>query len=117
MIFSTINYIAELSGVNNTKPGSDKMRINNNDVNRIISIYNKNLRPDNSKEVKKNINDKVEISKTGKEIARYIDVAKNTDIKSNRAGEIKELIKQNKYNIDSEKLAESILKHIKERDF
>jgi flagellar biosynthesis anti-sigma factor FlgM len=91
------------------------MKINMN-VNRVINIYNNNNKNTQIKSNRQDAKDKIEISVTGKEISKYIEQANTTEIQNKRVDEIKELIQQNKYKVDSQKLAEDILKSIKERD-
>lgn len=91
------------------------MKINMN-VNRVVNIYNQNSKETQAKSRKQTTGDKVEISNTGKEIAKYIELSKDTEIRNSRVDEIRELIKDNKYSVDSEALARSIAKYIKERD-
>lgn len=91
------------------------MKINVN-PNKVISVYNNCTKVENQR---KNIcpkGDRIEISNTGKEISKYVDMAKNTETRNARVEEIKELISQGKYRVDSEKLAKSIIEHIKESD-
>jgi negative regulator of flagellin synthesis FlgM len=90
------------------------MKVSN--VGKVINVYKNNANVNKKDENKKTAGDRIEISNTGREISKYVEIAKNTEIKNNRVDEIKELIKQGKYNIDSEKLAKGILDEMKERD-
>ena len=82
-------------------------------VNKIINVYNNSTKncSQGTKAVQKG--DRIEISTTSKEISKYIEMSKNTEIKNQRVDEIKELLKEGKYKVDSDKLAKSILEHIK----
>lgn len=91
------------------------MKINMN-VNSIINIYNKNSKTDIVKKNKQNTNDSVEISKEGREISKYVELVKNTEIKTEKVDEIKKLISENRYKVDTQKLVKSILEHMKESD-
>lgn len=86
------------------------------EINKVINIYNQNSKNTKVNSKTHNFKDEIQISKEGREISKYIEIANNTELKSTRADEIKALIEQNKYNVDTKKLAESILKHIKDSD-
>lgn len=91
------------------------MKIDMN-INRVISIYSKNLNISKKSENKTSLNDCIEISKEGRELQKYIDIVKNTEIKNGRVDEIKRLIDDGKYNVNAEELAKSIMESIKESD-
>lgn len=85
-------------------------------VNKVINTYNQSSKV-NKTNVKKNDNrDKIDISNESREISKYIEAANNTEIKNQRIDEIQRLIKQNKYEVDTEKLTRSILNSIKDSD-
>jgi flagellar biosynthesis anti-sigma factor FlgM len=85
-------------------------------VNKAINAYNQGTKV-NTASVKKNENrDKIDISNEGREFLKYIDAANSTEINNKRVEEIQALLKQNKYEVDSEKLARSILNTIKDSD-
>jgi negative regulator of flagellin synthesis FlgM len=86
------------------------------DAGRILNIYKQNTNINKNNNAKKSVGDRIEISKEVREIAKYIEVAKNTEIKNKRVDEIKEQISKGIYKVDSEKLAKSILNSMKERD-
>lgn len=85
-------------------------------VNRVINSYKQNTNVNQVNKVKKDKGDKIDISNESIEIRKYIESAENIEIKNQRADEIKALIAQNKYKVDTDKLAKSILKHMKESD-
>lgn len=87
------------------------------EINKVINTYNQNSKASRVSNKPQTFKDKIDISFEGREISKYIEIANNTEIKNKRVDEIKSLIEQNKYEVDSKKLAESILKHIKESDF
>ncbi|QCX32377.1 flagellar biosynthesis anti-sigma factor FlgM [Caloramator sp. E03] len=91
------------------------MKIDMN-INRVINIYSKNLNISKTNENKISLNDCIEISKEGRELQKYIDLAKNTEIKNGRVDEIKRLIDEGNYNFNAEELAKSIMEYIKECD-
>lgn len=86
------------------------------EINKVISTYNQNSKTARVNNKKHDFKDKIDISEEGREISRYIEIANNTELKNKRVDEIKSLIDQNKYTVDSKKLAESILEYIKESD-
>jgi flagellar biosynthesis anti-sigma factor FlgM len=85
-------------------------------TNKVINTYNQGSKVTQLNANKHVQGDKIDISKEGREIQKYIEGADNTELKNSRVEEIKALINQNKYKVDSEKLAQSILNHIKESD-
>lgn len=85
-------------------------------VNKVISVYSNSAKTENEKRNHCPKGDRIELSTAGKEISKYVEMAKNTEIRNSRVAEIKELINQGKYKVDSEKLAQSILDHIKESE-
>lgn len=86
------------------------------EINKVVNAYNQNSKTAKIGSKPQNFKDKIDISFEGREISKYIEIANSTEIKSKRVEEIKSLIEQNKYEVDSRKLAESILKYIKESD-
>lgn len=86
------------------------------EINKVINTYNQNSKAAKVINKAHNFKDKIDISAEGREISRYIEIANNTELKNKRVDEIKSLIEQNKYTVDSKKLAESILEYIKESD-
>lgn len=90
------------------------MKISLNTSN-VINIY-KNNNKHNSIENKKNKKDTIEISNTSKELAKYINAAKDYDIYNEKIEKLQKLIKDNKYFIDSEEIAKSIINELKERE-
>lgn len=86
------------------------------EINKVINTYNQNSKTARVNNKKHDFKDKIDISEEGREISRYIEIANNTELKNKRVDEIKSLIDQNKYTVDSKKLAESILEYIKESD-
>lgn len=85
-------------------------------VNKVINVYNNNSKVDMVKKPAAQKRDTIEISPEVKEISKYVEMAKTTEIRTKRINEIKELIDNGKYNVDSKKLAKSILDHIKGSD-
>ncbi|MDO6355377.1 flagellar biosynthesis anti-sigma factor FlgM [Caloramator sp. CAR-1] len=85
------------------------------DVNNVINIYNKNAKAV-AKESPSRKSDTIEISKEGKEIAKFLEIAKNIEIETKDVERIKTLIKEGKYQINDEDLARSILNFMKESD-
>lgn len=90
------------------------MKISLNTSN-VINIY-KNNNKHNSIENKKNKKDTIGISNTSKELAKYINAAKDYDIYNEKIEKLQKLIKDNKYFIDSEEIAKSIINELKERE-
>ena len=86
------------------------------EINKVINTYNQNSKAAKVNTKPKSFSDKIDISFEGREISKYIEIANSSEIKNDRIEEIKLLIEQNKYEVDSKKLAESILKYIKESD-
>lgn len=86
------------------------------EVNKVINAYNQNSKISKVSNKPQNSKDKIDISFEGREISKYVEIANNTELKNKRVDEIKALINQNKYEVDSKKLAESILKYIKDSD-
>jgi flagellar biosynthesis anti-sigma factor FlgM len=82
-------------------------------VNRVLSIYNNNSKTDSIKNVKKPENDQINISSAGRELSKFVELAKNTELTDTKVDEIKKLISDKKYEVNSEALAKSILEHIK----
>lgn len=91
------------------------MKINFNS-NNVINIYKSNITKQNKDNIKVNKSDSVEISSIGREISKYLDAAKSCDVCNDKIDKIRELIKNNTYEIDSNKIAKAILKEIKESD-
>lgn len=91
------------------------MKINFNS-NNVINIYKNNITKQNKENIKVNKSDSVEISSIGREISKYLDAAKSCDVCNDKIDKIRELIKNNTYEIDSNKIAKAILKEIKESD-
>ncbi|KRQ85991.1 Anti-sigma-28 factor, FlgM [Caloramator mitchellensis] len=86
------------------------------DVNNVINVYNSNAKKANSKENVAKKSDTIEISKAGKEIAKFLEIAKTIDVDSKDIEKIKSLIKEGNYKVDEEKLAKSIMDAMKESD-
>jgi anti-sigma28 factor (negative regulator of flagellin synthesis) len=86
------------------------------EINKVINTYNQNSKATKINSKAHNFKDKIDISEEGREISKYVEIANNTELKNKRVDEIKSLIDQNKYEVDTKKLAESILKYIKESD-
>lgn len=91
------------------------MRVNFNS-NNVINIY-KNNQVKSKDNIKKDIkSDSVEISSISREISKYLETAKDYEVYNEKVEKIKQLIKDNKYSIDTNALAKSILNDIKESD-
>lgn len=86
------------------------------DINRVMNVYNQNVKSTKQVEAKKSKSDTINISVTGREISKYVELASKSEIKSPNFDEIKKLVDQNKYQVDSEKLAKAIADAIKEGD-
>lgn len=86
------------------------------EINKVINTYNQNSKVAKINNKVHDFKDKIDISEEGREISKYIEIANNTELKNKRVDEIKSLIDQNKYKVDSKKLAESIIEYIKESD-
>lgn len=82
-------------------------------VNKALDIYKSNTKADLSK-TKVSQKDTIEISSKGKELSDYVKIAKDTELKNDKVDKIKKLIKEKNYKVDSYKLADSIMKYIKE---
>lgn len=85
-------------------------------VNRVINSYKQNTNVNQLNKIKKDKSDKIDISNESIEIRKYIESAESTEIKNQRVDEIKALIAQNKYKVDTDELAKSIFRHMKESD-
>lgn len=85
-------------------------------VSRVVNAYTQNSRVDRINERSKEKSDRIDISKESIEIKKYIDSADNVEVKNKRVDEVKKLVEQNKYSVDSGELAKSILKYMKESD-
>ena len=78
--------------------------------NIVLNLYKQNtLKLSNSNEIKNS--DKIELSKLGKEISKYIEDSSCCNNK--KVEEIKEKIKNGTYKVNEEELAKSILDEIK----
>lgn len=86
------------------------------EINKVINTYNQNSKTVKINSKANSCKDKIDISEEGREISRYVEIANNTELKNKRVDEIKSLINQNKYEVDTKQLAESIIKYIKESD-
>ncbi|SKA86144.1 anti-sigma-28 factor, FlgM family [Caloramator quimbayensis] len=88
----------------------------NNSVNRVLNIYSKSVNNKSEQLKKTNKKDTIEISSKGRELQKYIEIIKNTELKSSRADEIKNLLDNGCYCIDENKIASGIIEYIKESD-
>ncbi len=86
------------------------------EINKVINTYNQNSKTAKVNAKTRDFKDKIDISPEGREISKYVEIANNTELKNKRVDEIKSLMDQNKYVVDTKKLAESILKYIKDSD-
>lgn len=86
------------------------------EISRAINTYAQNTKSAKTSIKKQEFKDKIDISTAGKELSRFIELANSTEIKNNRVDEIKNLLDQNKYTVDTEKLSQSILNYMKESD-
>ncbi|MCX7884382.1 MAG: flagellar biosynthesis anti-sigma factor FlgM [Caloramator sp.] len=91
------------------------MKVNNN-ISRVLNIYSKNFNEKNEKVNNTNKKDTIEISAKGRELQRYIEFAKNIELKNNRAEEIKKLYDNGYYSSNADKIASSIIEYMKESD-
>lgn len=85
-------------------------------VNRVVNAYTQNSRTDRINGKVKDKSDRIDISRESIEIRKYIESADDIEIKNKRVEEVKSLIEQNKYSVNSSELAKSILKYMKESD-
>lgn len=95
--------------------GSDLMKIGIN-VNKVMNVYNQGSKIDKNSNTKQKSSDTIELSQTGKDFAKYIEIAKNSDMENSKVDEIKKLIEKGDYKVDSSKLAKSLVDFMKERD-
>jgi flagellar biosynthesis anti-sigma factor FlgM len=86
------------------------------DVNRVLSVYNNSAKSEKLKNNTQSAKDKVDISKVGRELSKYVELAKNSELTDKKVDEIKKLIAGNQYSVDSEKLAKNILEFMKDSD-
>ncbi len=78
--------------------------------NIVLNLYKQNtLKLSSNNEIKNS--DKIELSKLGKEISKYIE--DSSSFNTNKVEEIKEKIKNGTYKVNEEELAKSILDEIK----
>lgn len=82
-------------------------------TNNVINIYKNNRTVQNSNTTKSYKADTIEISNVSKEIAKYLSVAKDYEIINEKVDRIKDQIKNSKYDVDTDKIAKSILKELK----
>lgn len=85
-------------------------------INRVLNAYCRNSKENNFKKNVLNKKDSIEISNEGREIQKYIELTINTELQNDRVNEIKKLIDEKNYYIDSKKLAKSLIEFIKESD-
>lgn len=85
-------------------------------VSRAVNAYTQNSKIDKANKKTKEKSDRIDISKESIELRKYIESAENTEIKNKRVEEVKTLIEQNKYSVDSSELTKGILKYMKESD-
>lgn len=85
-------------------------------VSRVVNAYTQNSRADKINERAKEKSDRIDISKESIEIKKYVDSADDFEVRNKRVDEVKKLVEQNKYSVDSGELAKSILKYMKESD-
>lgn len=89
-------------------------------INKVNSVnltnYYKVNAINNVRGINKVEKDKIEISETGKMLNNYGMDIKDID-KSKRVEELRELIKNGEYKVDSRKLAESMIDNIKGKRF
>ena len=86
------------------------------DVNRVTNAYSSNYKSDKTKDSRKAAGDKVDISNVGRELSKYVELAKNSELSNKKVDEIKNLISNNQYSVDSSALAQNILEYIKGSD-
>jgi len=92
------------------------MKVTGENKMNVTKIYNDNKpKAVPKKEVAEKKYDKIEISREGMEIAKYVSMAKNApDIRIQKVNEIKSKLQNGTYKISSEAIAEKILEAIKE---
>jgi negative regulator of flagellin synthesis FlgM len=83
-------------------------------TDRVMRAYNQNVTEVKHSSNSNSKSDKVELSTQSKEISKYIEKAKNSEIKNERVDEVKKLLEKGNYNVDSETLAKSIMEYLKE---
>ena len=88
------------------------MKIEGNS-NVVINLYKQNtVKNVNSSNSIKGT-DRVELSKAGKEISKYIEEYKDTELVNEKVAQIKEKINQGTYKVNETDLAKSIIDSIK----
>lgn len=85
-------------------------------ISRINNTYSQNSRT----EYKKNSGhpgiDRIEISREGLEISKYVSIARDVEIKNDKVHEIKNKMDRSEYQVDHRELSRSIIDYLKERD-
>lgn len=90
------------------------MKIESIQRNNMISAYTKQRQNYKTELVNKLPKDEVIISEDAKHLSKVTSESENIDIDIDKINEIKNRITQGKYNVNSRKVAEKILKAIKE---
>lgn len=88
------------------------MKIEGNS-NVVINLYKQNAIKATSSNNNIKGSDRVELSKASKEISKYIEEYKDTELINEKVAEIKEKITQGTYKINETELAKSMVQSIK----
>lgn len=91
----------------------DSVKISS-DINRILNVYNSTAKSEKINSSKQSAKDQVAISSAGRELSKYVELAKNSELTNNKVDQIKKLISNNQYKVDSGILAKNILEFIKD---
>lgn len=83
-------------------------------TDRVMRAYNQNITEVKHSSNSNSKRDKIELSTQSKEISKYIEKARDSEIKNERVDEVKKLLEKGNYNVDSETLAKSIMEYLKE---
>jgi anti-sigma28 factor (negative regulator of flagellin synthesis) len=88
-----------------------KIGINTNNV---AAIHNNNLKKISKAQGPNKAKDTVELSGVGKELSKYIEMAKGVEIKDSRVEEIRIVLQNKTYSVDSIRLARAIIEDLGE---
>ncbi|KMT21685.1 flagellar biosynthesis anti-sigma factor FlgM [Clostridium cylindrosporum] len=88
------------------------MKIQGNS-NVVVNLYKQNINTLNNIKGKTKTSDRIELSNTGKEISKFIEEYRNTELTSDKVEQIRAKINEGKYKVNAEDLAKSMLDEIK----
>ncbi|HBM81527.1 MAG TPA: flagellar biosynthesis anti-sigma factor FlgM [Clostridiaceae bacterium] len=94
------------------------MKVTRDNGIRAVEIYAENkLKPVHERGTISKKGDTIEISKEGKEIAKYVSIVKNiSDIRVQKIEDLKQKIESGKYDVSSEDIAKKIVNAIKGKE-